>query len=97
MLKGGIEISFAHLSFKWSNSAVNNAGVICVVIGISKAGQHQEKQIYDQSLSRSVKNINAYLVAGDDVIVESRPRPLSAQLPNLVTGSVPNDDGNLIG
>ncbi|MAY40622.1 DNA methyltransferase [Spongiibacter sp.] len=96
VLKGGIEISFAHLSFKWSNSAVNNAGVICVVIGISKAGQHQEKQIYDQSLSRSVKNINAYLVAGDDVIVESRPRPLSAQLPNLVTGSVPNDDGNLI-
>src|SRR6185437_111091 len=34
----GIEISFAHLSFKWSNSAARNAAVVCVVIGLRQRG-----------------------------------------------------------
>jgi hypothetical protein len=91
-----IEIAFAHLSFKWSNSAARNAGVTCVIIGIAKKSRQTKKTIYDGDFSRSVSNINAYLIDGADLFVESRPTPQSQSLPQMQTGSVPNDGGNLI-
>src|SRR5487761_401845 len=33
VLRNDVEIVFAHHSFKWSNSATRNAGVMCVIIG----------------------------------------------------------------
>jgi hypothetical protein len=33
-LLDGLEIRFAHRSFKWSNLAANNAGVTCVIVGM---------------------------------------------------------------
>jgi hypothetical protein len=91
-----LEIFFAHQSFKWSNSAAHNAGVTCVIVGISQISEKRSKVINDGEFSRSAKNINAYLIDAHDLIVESNPYPLSGELPKMLTGSVPNDGGNLI-
>lgn len=91
-----MEIFFAHHSFKWANSAARNAAVSCVIVGIAPRDVGQAKVLFDGSFSRAVANINAYLVDGPDIYVESRPSPMSEQLPSMLTGSVPNDGGNLI-
>ena len=91
-----VEIVFAHLSFKWSNSAARNAGVTCVIIGIAPKGLRHRKVIYEEGLSRDVSNINAYLVDGADLLVESRPAPQVPSLFPMSTGSVPNDGGHLL-
>ena len=96
VLANGVNVSFAHLSFKWRNSAANNAGVTVVVVGLCTRSCSRSRTIYADNHAKVVRHINAYLLEGDDVYVESRPSPISAQLPALVTGSVPNDGGNLI-
>ena len=42
-----------------------------------------------------VKNINAYLIDGPDVFVESRAKPICS-VPEMTTGNRPADGGNLI-
>ncbi|MDF1774764.1 MAG: lactate dehydrogenase [Rhizobiaceae bacterium] len=96
VLSSDIEIFYSHHSFKWSNSAARNAGVVCVIVGISTKDQKRSKQINYGDYSRSVSNINSYLIEGDDIYVRSSPKPISTALPRMVTGSVPNDGGNLI-
>ena len=91
-----IELGFAHRSFKWSNSAIKNAGVTCVVIGLFQKGRYKRKTIFDNGHAREVENINAYLVSGPSIYVNSVSKPLSTELTELVTGSVLNDEGNLI-
>lgn len=91
-----LEIVFAHLSFPWSNNAARNAGVICVIIGISKHGIQRNKVIYDGETSRVVGNINSYLLSGESIFVDSRQSRMVEFLPPMLTGSVPNDGGNLI-
>ncbi len=88
----GINIVFAHTSFRWSNNAANNAGVSCVIIGLGlQTGGH----IYDQDTKRSVASISPYLVAGEPVVVEKRSTPLGPLAP-MVTGNSPSDGGHLI-
>jgi hypothetical protein len=96
VLKNDVEIFFAHHSFKWSNSAAHNAGVTCVIVGISTIEQKRSKFINYGSFSRAVSNINAYLLDGESIYIGSVPKPISATIPNMLTGSVPNDGGNLI-
>ncbi len=96
VLSGGVEIFFAHHSFKWSNSATNNAGVICVIIGISLNYNRRRKVINYGDFSRTVSNINSYLIEGEDLYIQSSSQPISRQIPRMTTGSVPNDGGNLI-
>jgi hypothetical protein len=89
-----LEIGFAHQSFKWKNNAKSNAGVAVVIIGLRRLSQ-REKRIYIGDTYTIVKDINAYLVAGINIIVNSRQKPLSI-LPNMIKGSSPGDGGNLI-
>ena len=96
VLRDDVEIVFAHLSFKWSNSAARNAGVTCVIIGIAQKNKRLSKAIYEEGFSRTVSHINAYLIEGADLFVESRPVTQCLFLPPMQTGSVPNDGGNLI-
>lgn len=58
ILRSGLEIAFAHTSFKWSNLAANKAGVTVVIVGLSKSPP-RERTIYElnddgQPLTRSV-------------------------------------------
>lgn len=96
VLKKNIEIFYAHHSFKWSNSAAHNAAVICVIIALSLRGERNRKTIETTEYRKNVDHINAYLIDGASLYVESRPRPLASSLPSMGTGSVPNDGGRLI-
>ena len=94
IFKLDLEIFFAHKNFKWTNSARQNAGVICSIVGIRKAS-NQKKYIYQNGLRSEATNINAYLVDGPETIVTKRNEPLS-DLPYMYAGNTLYDDGNLI-
>jgi len=94
VFKYGLEIYFAYPEFVWSNNAKNNAGVICSIIGVRKISTNK-KYIYSKATRHEVKNINAYLINGSDIIIEKRQKPLS-KLSNIATGNIPYDGGNLI-
>lgn len=95
----GQEIVFAHTSFKWANLASHNAGVTVAIIGISNQTP-QKRQIFSlndekETVSREVPFINAYLVAGGDVIVYPIFTPIDKRQ-SFISGNVPDDDGALI-
>lgn len=89
-----VEISFCHTSFKWTNNAQYNAGVTVAVIGLAKKNS-ELKSIYTGTSIHKVKNINAYLIEGANVVVERRGKPLSV-FPEMDFGNMPNDGGGLI-
>ena len=95
----GHEIAFAHTSFKWANLASHNAGVTVVIVGISNhAGKVRKLFLFDENgetVAKENKNINAYLVAGYNVIVEKAVRPL-CDLSDMKFGNKPVDGGNLL-
>ncbi|MGY4467321.1 hypothetical protein ACVWWK_003003 [Bradyrhizobium sp. LB9.1b] len=87
-------IVFAHTSFKWSNLASKNAGVMCVIVGL--AGKRPGlRQIYSDDISRQVENISPYLTSGPSVYVTEARKPIS-ELPEMLLGNVPKDGGSLL-
>ena len=48
-----------------------------------------------QTIKQEVKNINAYLVNAENIIIQKRSKPLS-KLKEMSFGSMPNDGGNLL-
>ncbi len=94
VFSAGIEISFAHLSFKWTNNAKSNAGVTCVIIGLQD-GPVQNKKLYEGEIARNAQNINAYLVNAKNIFITPRREPISRLNP-MNKGSGPTDGGNLI-
>ncbi len=95
----GNVINFSFTAFKWSNLASNNATVTVVIISISRYFKSPKKIFSINSKGdiefKLVKNINAYLVAGEDLFVMPRPKP-SKELSNMEYGSKPADGGHLI-
>lgn len=89
----GLNISFAHTSFKWSNNAKYNAGVTVAVIGLSN--HCNSHKIYQQNTVKTVENINAYLTADSDCIVYPRYSPIS-DFQSMLFGSKSSDGGFLI-
>ena len=90
----GVEINYAIKDFVWENSAKNKARVICSIIGLRKKND-QDKFIYHNSLKKSVRNINAYLIDAHNIFIEKRTFPLSKDLPKMIQGNIALDDGNL--
>lgn len=92
-----MEIEFAYTSFKWGNSAANNAGVTVAIVGLAnKNNASYQKYIFDETLVRqTVTHINPYLASGEDILVESSNSPIN-RLPKMVFGSMPRDGGHLI-
>ena len=93
------EIVFAHTSFKWTNLASHNAGVIVSIIGIERDSRRVRK-LYsvaaDGSIEeRQVNNINAYLVSGSNVTVEQVRSPIS-ELSKMLFGNMPRDGGHFV-
>lgn len=90
-------IDFAYTSFKWGNSAANNAGVTVAIVGLANnTNAKSEKYIFDETLNRvSANHINPYLASGEDILVKSANAPLN-NLPKMVFGSMPRDGGYLI-
>lgn len=94
LLKNDLEIFYAHRSFKWKNSASNNAAVICAIIGLRKTSI-DIKKIYDNDISHEAKNINAYLVPAQDVYIEGIRKSIFG-LPTMDYGNKPVEGGHLI-
>lgn len=94
LISQGISIVFAHSSFKWSNNASHNAGVICCILGLSPES-NAEKYIYEGEIRRQVYNISPYLIEGANVYVTPESKPLNG-LPDMCMGSNPVDGTNLI-
>lgn len=95
VLRNDIQIQFAHQSFQWSNNAANNAGVICIIIAIGKNGLCS-KRLFDGTNEISVSAITPYLTSGKTIYVERENTVRSEDRPEMQTGSVLNDGGNLI-
>lgn len=99
ILNTGHEIAFAHTSFKWSNLANNNAGVIVAIVGIARQPGATRRlfSVSDEGslVERSVPYINAYLVAGPNSFVEQLRSPLSSTS-QMLFGNMPRDGGSFI-
>lgn len=100
LLAQGIKIHFAHRTFRWNNEARGVAAVHCVIIGFA---DHDvpKKRIYNYSDPKAepivelVENINPYLVAGRDILIPSRSKPI-CNVPEIVFGNMPNDGGHFL-
>lgn len=87
-------ISFAHRPFRWANSAANNAGVWCTIVGL-EANERKEKLLFADGQVLRCANISPYLISGDSVICEPRSTPIS-DLATMKMGSNPVDGKRLI-
>lgn len=88
-------IFFCHTQFRWANNAQHNAGVWCIIIGVTKS-KTRPRIIYEDGLARAVDSISPYLIPGDESYILPANNPIAKQLPRLVSGSMARDGGSLI-
>lgn len=95
ILNDELEIKFAYTSFKWKNNAKSNAGVTCAIIGVANKKMIKSKTIYSENTAKTVSNINAYLLEGENIFISKKYVSI-ASFPIMDYGSKPADGGNLI-
>ena len=91
----GESICFGHTQFRWQNNAQQNAGVWCVIIGVSRE-RSKPRRIFEGETVREVNSISPYLIAGSEDYIRKSDVPIASQFPRLVSGNMARDDGNLI-
>ena len=94
LIKDGVEIKFGYTSFRWSNLAGKNAGVTCVIVGISI--NPENKTIFTTDGSFKVDNITPYLTPGKNVWVSKSHEQVATFLPRMEYGCAPREGGNLV-
>ena len=94
VLKDDLEIYFAHQSFKWTNNAKANAGVIVAIIGLRNISK-EVKYLFKNNIKQTVETINPYLTVANSLYITRRSKPISNLIP-IVFGNMPNDGGNLL-
>lgn len=96
-LSKGLEINFAHRTFKWRNEAKGVAAVHCVIIGFGHEAP-KKRFIFDylevtgDPVSLAASTINPYLVDADNLLLESRSKPI-CDVPKIGIGNKPIDGG----
>lgn len=98
--KFGVKIHFAHRTFRWSNEGKGVAAVHCVVIGfgcfdVDKKHLFDYENIKGDPVRQDVSSINGYLTSGEQVLILTRPLPLS-DVPAMMFGNMPLDGGHLL-
>jgi hypothetical protein len=96
----GININFAHQTFKWVNEAKGKAAVYCVIIGFSFRSitprlLYKYADITKEPAEFKPFNINGYLIDAPSIFIERRGKPIS-DIPPMSFGNMPLDGGNLI-
>ena len=96
----GVQINFAHKTFKWSNEAKGVAAVYVVIVGFGKADNKVKKlytyeKVDGEPLLEQVRNINPYLVEGNNLIIGSRQKPL-CKVPEMNFGNMPAEGGKYL-
>lgn len=94
LINAGILINFAYQTFKWESEAKEKAAVHCVIIGFSKK-EKTEKYLYGNDRMQIVENINPYLINAPTVLIKNRSKSI-CDVPPIIYGSMPIDDGHLI-
>ena len=103
LMEGGLTIDFAYRTFRWESDSMGMAHVHCVIVGFSVAGVETvctpslpTRRIYNaDGTIETAKNINAYLLDGPNVFVESRNNPIG-DVPEMYFGSMPRDGGAFV-
>jgi hypothetical protein len=102
-----LEIAFAHRTFSWGSDARGKAHVHVVILGLThRADQPKDKRLfsYDDINGDPVESqhgaLSPYLfdssgLGNRHLVVDERSRPL-CDVPRLVSGTQPIDDGNYI-
>jgi len=92
----GLEIDFAHRTFRWDNESFEKAHVHCVIIGFH-VGQSsvggKTKTIFDNGKVMPAAHINGYLMDAPDIWIEGRTKPV-CKVSEINYGSFALDDGN---
>ena len=97
LISEGIDIDFAHRTFKWTNEAKGKAAVHCVIVGFSRMSKGQ-RVIYDYADVKGephmieVEHINPYLVDAESVLLPKRRNHIGSALP-ISYGSFALDGG----
>ena len=96
----GVEIEFAHRTFRWTSEAPQKAAVHCVIIGFGMSGR-TDRILYDyptidaEPSVRQVSRINPYLIDAPQFVLPDREQPL-CDVPPILLGNQPIDGGNLL-
>ncbi len=90
-----IRIIFANKSFRWKNSARNNATVTVSIIGLSNQDSRLNKYLIQDDKKISVKHLNGYLLDSRNIIVKNSSSSIFG-LPKMSYGSMANDNGYLV-
>ncbi len=92
----GIHIDFAYRTFRWDSESDSKAHVHCVIIGFSAVSDDKPKTIFvSDKQSIQTNNINAYLIEGKNVWVNSINKPI-CNVPQMISGNRPTDGGYLL-
>ncbi|MBR4152538.1 MAG: class I SAM-dependent DNA methyltransferase [Selenomonadaceae bacterium] len=92
----GMQIIFAHQTFKWKSESPDMAAVHCVVVGLADKKINVTKKIFSGKNFTVATNINPYLVDAPTVFIESRAKHIQPFVPRIFLGNKPSDGGNLI-
>ncbi|WIE66203.1 class I SAM-dependent DNA methyltransferase [Curtobacterium sp. MCLR17_036] len=102
ILAAGWHISFAHRTFAWTTEATGGAAVHCVIVGFTKDAlggrrlfEYLNPKAEPVEIS-GVPNINPYLVAAPDALIDKHSKVLSPSLSPATYGSMPRDGGHLL-
>lgn len=91
-----IHIDFAWRTFRWDSESSLKAHVHCVIVGFSVANNHKKRILYYSNESyKECNNINSYLIAANNIFVESNKSSI-CDVPPMTTGNRPADGGHLI-
>lgn len=103
----GLELSFAHRTFAWGSDARGKAHVHVVIIGmVRREHEPDAKRLFNYDdingdpVESSHRALSPYLfdatqLANKHLVVEETTRPI-ANVPKVLFGNMPNDDGGLI-
>jgi hypothetical protein len=69
-------IIFAYRPFKWANSAANNAGVFCTIVGLA-ADDRSLKYLFSEDKVQECDSIAPYLIPGPKIVSIPRNEPIS--------------------
>ncbi len=98
--KHGVQIHFAHQTFKWFNEAPGIAAVYCIIVGFGKQKPARRllfeyADIKGEPTVSEVKNINPYFVDAPNVVITSRQKPI-CDVPEIGIGNKPIDGGHYL-
>ena len=95
MERFNLQIIFAWRTFIWDSEALDKAHVHCVIVGFTCGEIKERRLIFSEDQKEIVGGIGPYLTAGEPVFINNRRIPL-CDVPIMIRGSSPADDGNLL-